>query len=135
MRYYKTLRLYKNSSGTNKLDMNQFEAVSYNWWVYLKRINGKLVFNNYSYSPTTCGHQSRMRRLLRSLNIEPDLYIEVPNGLQDLNSAITYYNYKIEKLDQAIDAKGSRNETNVQRLKQIEHYNTKIEEIRALNVG
>lgn len=33
------------------------EAYSYNWWLFVARINGKVVFNDYSYSPTTRKHQ------------------------------------------------------------------------------
>src|SRR5574338_865594 len=134
MRYYSRLKQYKNSSGTNVFNAVTQIATSYDWWIYLKRINGRLVFNNYTYSNTTAKHQSKMRQLLRQLGLEIDLFIEAPNGLQDLNSAIQYYNYKIKKLDEAIDNPKSKNETNVERLKKIEHYMAKIETIKMLQV-
>ena len=36
-------------------------AKSYNWWVFVAVINGKIVFNNSRYSPSTGKHQSKVR--------------------------------------------------------------------------
>lgn len=86
IKYYERKNIYKNSNGTNTFNPETCEALSYGWWVYVKRINGKVVFNNHSYSVTTSKHQGEMRRLLRELDIEIDLFIEAPNGLQELDS-------------------------------------------------
>lgn len=75
MRYYPRLKVYKNTNNTNYFDPQTMEATSYNWWVYLKRINGKLIFNNYSYSNSTCKHQNHLWSVLNALNIKPDLVV------------------------------------------------------------
>ena len=36
-------------------------AKSYDWWVFVAVINGKVVFNNSRYSPSTGKHQSKVR--------------------------------------------------------------------------
>ena len=57
-------------------------AVSNEWWIYVRRIGGKVVFNAARYSVTTSGHQNRMRDLLEALGVKIDLEIEMPEGLQ-----------------------------------------------------
>jgi hypothetical protein len=36
-------------------------AKSYNWWIFMAVINGKVVFNNSRYSPSTGKHQRKVR--------------------------------------------------------------------------
>lgn len=62
------------------------QAASYNWWVFVKVIEGRLVFNNYNYSNTTIRHQWKVKRLLETLNIKIDLEMPVPNGLQTIET-------------------------------------------------
>jgi hypothetical protein len=95
MKYFPRLKVYKNSTNTNWFNPETLEARSYRHWAYLKMINGQLVFNNYMFSNSTAKHQSKLRQLLRELNISIDYFIESPNGLQDLNSAKEYYLNKI----------------------------------------
>ena len=71
MKYYKKLQVYKASN--NVLDLVNKKAWSYNWWLYLRQYtNSKgetlLVFNCTTYSPSTSGHQSKSRRVLRTLS-------------------------------------------------------------------
>ena len=40
-------------------------AKSYGWWVFVAEINGKVVFNNSRYSPSTGKHQSKVRAMMR----------------------------------------------------------------------
>lgn len=65
----------------NKFDPNQFEATSYNWWTYVSKINGKVVFNAYPYSSTTQNHQRNMRALLKRLKIKIDVTVSMRQSL------------------------------------------------------
>jgi len=65
-------------------------ASSYLWWSLLQTVNGKLVFNSYSYSSQTAKHQSVLRTILRTLAVKIDIEIEAPHGLQDLTRAMAH---------------------------------------------
>lgn len=60
LKYYKRLHIYKNSSGTCRFDPVSKTGYSYNWQ-FVGVVNGVLLFNDYTYSNTTSGHQSAMR--------------------------------------------------------------------------
>ncbi len=61
-------------------------AHSYDWYEISKRINGRLVLNNYRYSSTTGKHVAKLRMLFSQLGLK---YIELsaPRGLQNLENA------------------------------------------------
>lgn len=88
MKHYKRLNEYKASNV--KFDIGTNIATSYNWWQFVKPIGGKLVFNNYSYSNSTCKHQSKVSRLLDDLGLTIDIVVNAPKGLQDLQEAFWY---------------------------------------------
>ena len=50
MKYFKGLGCYRNSTKTNWYDPNNEIAISSDHWIYLKRIDGKLIFNHTFYS-------------------------------------------------------------------------------------
>jgi len=75
MKYYKRLKIYKNSTETNWFDPAKLEARSYNHWVYLREIDGILVMNDFSYSVTTAGHQNDLKTILRKMDVTPDLVL------------------------------------------------------------
>lgn len=50
-------------------------ATSYHWWVFVRRINGKIVFNAGKYSKTTSTHQYTVAKFLSAHNIHVDLVI------------------------------------------------------------
>lgn len=102
LKYYKRAGVYKNSTGSNKFNPETLEAHSYDWWKYVAKIDGKVVFNNYSYSVTTSGHQSAMRSLLSELGIKIDLFIEAPQGLDKLCQELEWNKSKYEKSDQKL---------------------------------
>ena len=107
MKFYSRLNKYK--ARNVELDLNKFEARSYDWWVFVKRINGKVVFNNYAYSNTTRRHQGKVRSLIElNLGLNIDIEIEAPKGLQYIESSIGYYERLITKLQSKIEAKGSK---------------------------
>jgi len=89
MKYFKRLETYKASNVT--YDPKTEIANSYNWWQFVKRIEGKLVFNNYNYSISTCKHQSKVRSLLNDLGIKIDVILAAPKGLQFYNDLETLY--------------------------------------------
>ena len=99
-------------------------AYSYDWWAYLKPFKTEedesfLVFNNYSYSPTTSQHQSNTQSLLDELNIKIDLFLTYTNlSLTEpdcLEDEIKEATLKIEKLKEKINSRGSWKSTNAKR--------------------
>lgn len=115
MAWYPRLKRWKGCNGKATFNPANETAYSYDWWRFVERIDGLLVFNSYRYSVTTSSHQSAVRALLRELAIVISLEIEAPNGLQDLDSAVRHYQDRIDTLDKAIRAKGSRKAKNKQR--------------------
>lgn len=81
LQYFKRANEYRNSTGTNRFCPVAVEARSYNHWVFVKRIKGKVVFNDYSYSNSTAKHQSAMRGLLRDLKIKIDVTVSQRDSL------------------------------------------------------
>lgn len=71
--------LYKAANVT--FDASQIEAFSYGWWKFVKVIQGKIVFNEYSYSTTTSKHQYKVKALMRELGLEVDLYVKTKASL------------------------------------------------------
>lgn len=69
-------------AGKAKFNPTAMVATSYDWWVFVKKIGGKLIFNEYTYSKATSGHQSKVRRTLDALGIKPNMAIEAKSGLQ-----------------------------------------------------
>ena len=134
MKYLKTKKMYKNSSGSNEFYPESMTAYSYGWWQYLKSFDGVIVFNDYHYSPTTCGHKGKLRSLLIELgyDINKFVYIEAPKGLQDLPSAVRHYDSKIKNLEALIAKKGTRKSTNERRAAEIADYKAKIAFIQKL---
>jgi len=52
----------KQFEGSNvSFNPSTMVAKSYNWWVFVAEINGKVIFNNSRYSPSTGRHQSKVR--------------------------------------------------------------------------
>lgn len=70
----------------NKFDPTSFEATSYNWWTYVCKIKGKVIFNAYPYSHTTQGHQNQMRKLLKHLGIKIDVEVYQRESLSSFYS-------------------------------------------------
>lgn len=130
MKYYSRLKLYRASNV--QFNPETLKAYSYGWWQFVGLINGKVVFNNYRYSNTTCKHQYKVRRLLKELNIPVDLTIEVPRGLDDLDSAKTWYKSQIAVLNEQIDRPRSQKVKNLDRRAQICEYMSKIVEVERL---
>lgn len=83
MKYYKRLKIYKAPNVT--FNPETLEAFSYEWWKFVAKIEGKIVFNNYSYSQSTSKHQIKVRRLLDQLGIKIDISMPLPNSIDSNN--------------------------------------------------
>lgn len=133
MKFRPRLELYTNYNKSNTFDPKTMQAYSYTWWLYVDVIKGKVVFNDYTYSPTTSGHQSEMRYLLSELGINIDLVVEIHGGLQDFKNGALKPLYKtIFQLEIEMNRKGSNKKKNESRLKTIESIKNQIKEVRKL---
>lgn len=78
----------------NEFDATIFEARSYRHWLYLTKIGGKVVFNNYYYSSQTAYHQSHMRDLLKQLKIKIDVEVSMRCSLSKIKYESLKYVYE-----------------------------------------
>lgn len=76
MKYFKRLGVYKASNV--HFNPAAMVAVSYDWWHFVREIEGKVIFNDYSYSISTSKHQRKVEKLLEELNI---LYEKIQTSL------------------------------------------------------
>jgi len=81
MKYYKKLKKYKASNVSLTVEP-KLEAYSYNWWLFVVRYKGLVIFNDTNYSNPTCKHQSKVRGVLYDLGIKID--IELNNTVKTL---------------------------------------------------
>lgn len=133
MRHFKKSNLYKASNVTFNPETNS--AYSYDWWQFVAEINGKIVFNTYYYSPSTCGHQHKVRRLLNDLGIKIDLEVSCPSGLQSDDRDISvdqHYSQLIKKLKEQINKPRSHERKNKERRELIKEYTNRCVEFKLL---
>jgi hypothetical protein len=130
MKFMKRSNTWKASNVT--LDMSNLTAYSYNWWLFLKKINGYVVFNDYQYSTTTARHQFKIRRKLSEIGIAIDYTIKSPMGLNNLSSAVNYYEIEKELLLEKINSSRTRKAKNQERRQQISSINEKLKIIERL---
>lgn len=107
LKYMKKANIYKNSTGSCTFDPVQIEAVSYNWWTFVKKIDGLVIFNDYKYSGSTSSHQYLVRKLLKEHSIKIDVVVFSRKGLQssewenevfsNIHSKILLAEYKLTK--------------------------------------
>ena len=83
IKFYPRLKIFKNSTGNVTFDPKKVEALSYNWWVFVKKIKGKVVFNDYRYSNTTSAHQYLVRTVLKDLGIKIDVEVSIADSLSE----------------------------------------------------
>lgn len=130
MRHMKRANIYKASNVT--FDPKTIKAYSYDWWCFVKVINGKVIFNDYNYSNTTIRHQRKVRRLMRELGIKIDLIIETRSSLNSstpLCDAIFLLQRKNQKLVDLINKPRTHKAKNEERQLQIIKNNDKIKEL------
>lgn len=80
MKLMKRTGIYKASNVS--FDPSSVEAFSYGWWNFVRKINGAVVFNNYSYSSSTSKHQSKVWRQMDALGIKIDLFVKTACDLR-----------------------------------------------------
>lgn len=125
--------LYSNSTGSCTFDPVTREAYSFRWWRFVDRIKGKTVFNGYSYSNSTSEHQSSTLSLLRQLGIEIDVYVDVANGLQDLEHGALPPVYKALALAEfTLSRKGLTAKTKDKATARVAELKNKIKVLRSL---
>jgi len=133
LKYFKKLGVFKASNVL--FNPNTMTATSYNWWEFVKKINGKVVFNIYRYSNTTSKHQSKVKSLLKQLNIKIDIEAACPDGLQNLDSGVRYYERIINDLKNDMNNPRSYKEKNRERKKQIKFFQNQIEVLKELQIS
>lgn len=84
MKYMQKAGIYKGSNVT--FNPETVEAYSYDWWGFVKKIGGKVIFNTYRYSVTTAKHQSKVRSLLRELGIKIDREVQCKDGIHNIDT-------------------------------------------------
>ena len=92
-KFHPRLNLWKDGKN-NVFNPYTLEATSYNWWIYLKKIKGKLVFNTYPYSKTKQRHQNHMHKLLKELNIKIDVKVSTRQSLHNFSNSALYAKYE-----------------------------------------
>lgn len=137
MKQLKKSGVYQASNVT--FDPSQIEARSYKWWVFVKVIGGKVVFNEYPYSNTTRRHQAKVKTLMNDLGIKIDYVVSTRESLdhsQVLNIAIENINKEILDQQDIISSKHTKQVTK-QRAQQtiIELNNKKQSLIKFINKG
>lgn len=124
IKFYSRLGVFKASNVT--FDPSTIYATSYRWWDMVKVIGGLVVFNDYTYSPTTSQHQSKVKSLMEQLGIKIDVTIEARKGLQSLDTAKTDYLSNIVALKAEIAKPKTRAGKNLERARTIKEIEAKI---------
>ncbi len=101
MKYYKRLNLYKASNVS--YNPTTKEAKSWDWWVFVKVINNKVVFNGHRYSVSTGRHQSKVRRLLHNQYVTIDFYIDTVESLNSSNALPDALSNIKDRIDKGTD--------------------------------
>jgi hypothetical protein len=133
MKFFPTLGMFKAAKDKNTFDVSKCEARSYKHWVYVSRIKGKVVFNDYKYSVTTGGHQSDMRRLLESLGIKVHLFVYTHADLSKFETEALKEMYERRvAVEIAMTRKGTNPAKNLARVKEIKAIDRDMAKARAL---
>lgn len=82
MKLMKRTPIYKASNVV--FNHENIEATSYDWWVFVKRIGKRVVFNSYRYSVSTAKHQRKVRTLMRELGIRVDIEVSFRESLSEV---------------------------------------------------
>lgn len=113
-------------------DPKTLEATSFNWWYFVKKIGGKVVFNEYRYSSYTTRHQRKVERLMEQLGIKVDVVVEAPKGLQNLSDAIEHHEYQIRELIGAMQRPRTQKAKNAWRAERVRELQARVKTLRKL---
>lgn len=114
MKKLKTRNEYVGCNNKCRFYGDTIEATSYGHWCFVKRINGKVVFNNYTYSKTTSKHQWEIRYLLKELGIKIDHEVNFRQSLSEWSfkeeALHNYYHHAVSMIVKN-HTKGTRKKT------------------------
>lgn len=116
-------------------NMMDISAYSYDWWKFVVTDSvGNIVFNNYTYSNTTSGHQGNVNYKLRELGLKPHLTLSrVRHSLECIETAINTEIDKIKseiaELNKLINKKGTHRSKNEERKNEIAELEFKIKDL------
>lgn len=133
MKYYSRLQVYKASNV--QFNPQLIQATSYNWWTFVKIIKGQIVFNDYGYSNSTRKHQAKVKALMNDLGIKIDVFVKVPQGLQNQDwskDALSLLSNETKTLFDLIHKKGTKKVKNAERMIRLAQIATEIEQIKRL---
>lgn len=132
MKHFKRTNTYKASNVEYQVDT--MAAYSYDWWQFTKVINGKLVFNNHYYSSSTCKHLSKVRSLLRELDIKIDILVDARCGLQNsdwTDQARESIKSKITEIEKQLNNKRRHKKLDQTRLESIESFTQELNKLES----
>jgi hypothetical protein len=111
-------------------DSDTLNGVSYNWWYFVRKMHGKVIFNEYRYSNTTSKHQYKVRSLLQQLGIKIDIVVNVKESLTNIKlEEMTLKQLKAESDRQIVERESEKKNRQkikrvVKRLKELGLYHT-----------
>ena len=116
---------------------DSLEGYSYDWWQFTVKYKGKVLFNDYNYSPSTCKHQNKVWSELNSRNIKIHLTLKFTNkGFQIGVEAVLKDEHvctqkEIQDLKDLINKPKTHKKTNERRKETIKEL---LDHIRAVEV-
>jgi len=117
---------------TAKIDLKKIQATSYDWWVFVKNLKGKVVFNDYYYSSPTRYHQVGTKALLKKLGVKVDVHVSTRYSLSDLNPHVEDLFRSICQHEAKIARPRTQERTRVSLRDSIEHCKAEIKLFRSL---
>lgn len=131
-RYLKTTNTLKSSNFSMQLDT--LNAYSYDWWLFCTKVNGKVIFNNTTYSQTTCKHQGKA---LEVLEYKTDLTLRytrksLSNLVDALTDEVAGAKYEITKLLNLIKKPRTHKAKNEERKAEIQRLIKHIDNVRTI---
>lgn len=119
LKYRTKSGFYSNYCNNVRFFPDKMIADSYQWWVFVKKIGDKVVFNNYSYSHTTSKHQIQVRDLLDDLGIKVDIWLDnqwgCSSSLDAIRVVIRQLHDKISEIQDQINSPRTHRLKNVER--------------------
>lgn len=135
LKYYRKLDLYKSSNSNLIIDLKTGVATSYKWWNFSMKSPldpNTILFNIYSYSITTSGHQRKAERFFREKGFRIE-YINLGSKSTSLLNLLEYgpvsHIDSIAKLHVEMNRRGSKKSTNEQRKVEIQWHVGKLERL------
>lgn len=98
LKHRKRDNVYKNSTGSCMFYVDEIVAASFGHWKFVRKCSktGLVVFNNYSYSVSTSGHQREVEKLMKTLGIKIDVTINTVESIsENVSDSILSYIKKL----------------------------------------